>query len=167
MQDLDDVVVAYWEHYALLRLYADPSSAAAGTVHAAKVEPVDLTTCEWADRAVNAAMRGGGVDAVRTLAALAESAPSDRALCWLGAGPLEDLIRWHGIVLMDELDEALDREPRLREALSCVRLGHEHLSADTRLRDVFDPQRDEKGRLPWDPPHPPEGPAGTAIAGQN
>ena len=82
-------------------------------------------------------MRTGGVAAVNLIESLARHAPNDAALFKLGAGPLEDLVNWHGRHLAAELDAALDREPRLRLAVPMVRVGREQLESDVSFVKFF------------------------------
>ena len=74
------------------------------------------------------AMWTGGLEAVALLERLAAAAPDDLALGTLGAGAFEDLVDVHGLKLGDDLDAALQREPRLREAVRHVRSGSSSLS---------------------------------------
>jgi hypothetical protein len=85
----------------------------------------------WAYGAIDSVMRAGGPDAVRVIEMLAAGAPDTDALRKLGAGFLEDLVRWHGLALAAELGAALERQPRLRVAVSVVRVGVEQLESDS------------------------------------
>jgi hypothetical protein len=105
-------------------------------------EGYDLVVAYWhgsddAQAQVWRAMRTGGSEAVVLLERLAAAAPDDSALCGLGAGPFEDLVMWHGLPLMDDLDAALEREPRLRTAVRCVRVGVEELESDVSFRKFY------------------------------
>ena len=86
---------------------------------------------------VDHAIMAGGPDAVLLLECLAKRAPNDEALGSLGAGEMENLVRMHGFELMDELDAALSREPRLRAALYNVRVGTEELPSDVNFRPFY------------------------------
>ena len=130
-----DEVDAYWRQY--LRHYGLGS-----TPTHVRNEADDADRVLWQ---VAQDIRAGGPEAVDAVVALAAAAPTDEALSFLGAGPLEELVNWHGVSLMDELDRALDAEPRLCVALSYVRVGVETLTPETRLSDFFHPKRDEKG----------------------
>lgn len=90
-----------------------------------------------ADFATRDSIRTGGVAAVNLIESLARHAPNDAALGNLGAGPLEDLVNWHGRHLAAELDAALDREPRLRLAVPMVRVGPEQLESDVSFVKFF------------------------------
>jgi hypothetical protein len=102
----------------------------------------DLVAAYWqesddARAQVWRAMKTGTSDAVILLERLAAAAPDDSALGALGAGPFEDLVNWHGLPLMDELDAALEREPRLRTAVRYVRVGVEQLESDVSFRKFY------------------------------
>ena len=90
-----------------------------------------------AHAAIDRAMRDGGPDAVRVIEMLAAGAPDTDALLNLGAGFFEDLVRWHGLALAGELDAALEREPRLRVAVTAVRVGVERLESDASFVRFF------------------------------
>src|SRR5881409_316979 len=90
-----------------------------------------------ADVATRDSIRTGGVAAVNLIESLARHAPNDAALGNLGAGPLEDLVNWHGRHLAAELDAALDSEPRLRLAVPMVRVGPEQLESDVSFVKFF------------------------------
>ena len=86
---------------------------------------------------VDDTVRDGGGEAVALVELLAATAPDEESLGRLGAGPLEDLVRWHGVALARQLDAASGRQPRLRAALGFVRVGTEHLNAGESLADFF------------------------------
>jgi hypothetical protein len=52
------------------------------------------------------------------IVALADRAPDQDAVDLLGAGPLEDFIREHGLAYLDEIDEAATRSEKFRSALT-------------------------------------------------
>jgi hypothetical protein len=52
------------------------------------------------------------------IVALADRAPDQDALDLLGAGPLEDFIREHGLAYLDEIDDAATRSEKFRSALT-------------------------------------------------
>lgn len=125
-----DLVDAYWRQYLRARAADQPN--------AGRDEPgsgiADDEALAWE---VSRRARQGEPDAVNLLVAAAGAAPDEGALCFLGAGPLEELVNLHGVRLAKELDDALDREPRLRKAMSCVRVGVEDLDSTTRLTEFF------------------------------
>jgi hypothetical protein len=140
------LVSAYWRHYHLTTGTPVPSPPQGSNkevvIDAVALQPdADLLAAgddlwdAWIE--VDQCAKGGGPEAILLLVALAIAAPDERALCYLGAGPLEDLVTNHGSRLAEELDEVLDREPRLRAALGCVRVGFVELGPTTRLKDFF------------------------------
>jgi uncharacterized glyoxalase superfamily protein PhnB len=64
---------------------------------------------------------------------LVNSAPSDAALEYVGAGPLEDLLCEHGPKLIDRVEAAALQEPRVSRALANV-WGHNRMDAVVRER---------------------------------
>jgi len=44
----------------------------------------------------------------------------DSALCYIAAGPIEDLISFHSLAFIDRLEEFASRNPRLVKALDAV-----------------------------------------------
>ena len=65
--------------------------------------------------------REGGVPGVVDLVvALAVAAPSDDALAYLGAGPIEDLLNQHGPRLVEEVEAAAVENPSVARALLSV-----------------------------------------------
>jgi len=61
----------------------------------------------------------------RTVMVLIERAPTDAALGFVAAAPLEDLIRMHGERVIGFLERDYPRSPRLRTALTGVWTGPE------------------------------------------
>jgi hypothetical protein len=102
----------------------------------------DIAAAYWGgsdaahDRVANV-IRTGGRPAVLLLEQLATTAPDEMALGTLGAGPFEDLVRWEGLALADELDAALERQPRLRTAVRFVHVGVESLESDISFRKFY------------------------------
>lgn len=72
---------------------------------------------------VNAAVQDANPDVVDLLVALAEAATDDQALAYLGAGPVEDLIRLHGAQYLEAIDHAARTNKSFRTALRCVWYG--------------------------------------------
>jgi hypothetical protein len=66
---------------------------------------------------VGEAMEKGGPDAMALLVALADAAPNDYEMGYLGAGPIEDLLHEHRSTDVDLLDELARRDGRIRRAL--------------------------------------------------
>jgi len=101
------LVNAYWRYQAL---YENPDP----TVRR------DAARLFWAWERVNDAVLDGDAGIIELIVALADAAPNDRAACYLGCGPLEDLIRLHGADFADAIDAAARRNPRFQTALRCV-----------------------------------------------
>ena len=55
--------------------------------------------------------------------ALVATAPDEDALAYVGAGPLEDLVKAHGDELVDELESEARQDPRFDAALRGVWLS--------------------------------------------
>jgi hypothetical protein len=55
--------------------------------------------------------------------ALIEHAPSKKALAYVAAGPLEDLMHYHGNLLIDRIEQESRRSVRFRHALTGVWLS--------------------------------------------
>ena len=70
------------------------------------------------------AVEAGSGEAVNLLRKLADLAPDDAALQYLGAGPVEELARLHGNALLDEIDAAAEDE-RFRACLLNVWLAED------------------------------------------
>jgi hypothetical protein len=126
---LDNIVSAYWTHDG--RVWAALDEASALAPSAGDLDHPDARECEWAVWEVHRMATAGSTDALTVVAALAAAAPSDGALGYLGAGPLEDLVDKHGAAFMDELVIATKLNPRLEVALATVRVdGRDGFSVD-------------------------------------
>jgi len=60
-----------------------------------------------------------GVDRIQMLIALADRAPGEKALAYLGAGPIENLLVYHEPNI-DLIDEAARQHQSFRTALRCA-----------------------------------------------
>jgi hypothetical protein len=126
---VDRIVTAYWTHYG--RVWATQDEAGAVAPSAGDPDHRDASEYEWAVWEVNDMATAGSADALTLVAALAAAAPSDAALAYLGAGPLEDLVDKHGAAFIDELVVATKLNPRLEVALATVRVdGRDGFSVD-------------------------------------
>jgi hypothetical protein len=105
-----EVVAAYWRHHQLI-FSEDP------------IERADADHWFWAWEEVDEAALAASPGIVALLVALAKAAPNDQALAYLGAGPLEDLIRRHGAEFVDAIDLAAQTSESFRVALRCVWYG--------------------------------------------
>jgi hypothetical protein len=127
---LDKIVNAYWTYYG--RVYATLDEASALAPSAGDPDPRDASEYEWAVWEVIRMATAGSADALTVVAALAAAAPSDAALVYLGAGPLEDLVGMHGAAFIDELVIATKLNPRLEVAIATVRVdGRDGFSVDS------------------------------------
>ena len=79
---------------------------------------------EEVDRIVHSA---DAASAWTVLVGLVEAASGDTdALAFIGAGPLEDLVRLHAVPLLDRAEEEARRNPAFAEALRVARYpGHQ------------------------------------------
>lgn len=131
--ELGEVVEAYWEYYGQFsdgasrpeRLAADEFSWASDAVD------LSLMSDEIAERQV-------GVDRVRLLMALADRAPDQAALAYLGAGPIEELLRCHEPNI-GRFDNAAGQNERFRYALLCAWFDDHIAPADAQRLRRFGP----------------------------
>lgn len=104
---IDEIVKAYWEHYS-------------STQSSDRVLRLDAERTLWAWEAVEEEVRSPTARVLKLLLALGHEAKDDDALAYLGAGPVEDLISWHGARYLDEIDQCARSDPAFRKALSNV-----------------------------------------------
>jgi hypothetical protein len=117
-----EVVAAYWRHHQL-------------SISEDRTERADADEWFWAWEEVDEAALDASPGIVDFLVALAKAAPNDDALAYLGAGPLEDLIRRHGAEFVDAIDRAAQTSESFQVALRCVWYGADtNESIVTRLR---------------------------------
>lgn len=102
-----EVVAAYWRHRKL-------------TFSEDTTERADADEWFWAWEEVDEAALDAAPGIVELLVALAKAAPNDEALAYLGAGPLQDLIRRHGAEFVDAIDQAAQTSQSFQVALRCV-----------------------------------------------
>jgi hypothetical protein len=101
------LVAAYWRHYELAR--GDRDERLASEDHF------------WAWEEVRAAVsKGDPIEAMELVVALVDAAPDLERLCYVGAGPLEDLIGTHPDETVDAIDAQARRDERFRDALNAV-----------------------------------------------
>jgi sugar-specific transcriptional regulator TrmB len=62
----------------------------------------------------------GGTDALDLVVALIDAASSEDVIAYVGAGPLEDLLRDHADALVDQVDDLARRSSKFALALSAV-----------------------------------------------
>ncbi len=89
----DELVPTYWRHYELSNSDDRADRLAADGLF-------------WAWEKVDQAAKDGGPEIVSLLVALADAAPDDAARAYLGAGPVEDLVRLHRATLGTEIEVA-------------------------------------------------------------
>lgn len=104
----EQLAAAYWNHYALSHEANDRRGRAKATA--------SFDAWEEVERIVEA----GGLRSVELVVALADGAPGQEALAYLGAGPLETLLARHWQQVLDPLEVAIRRTPSLRRALENV-----------------------------------------------
>jgi hypothetical protein len=101
-----EVKAAYWRNYQSIHLQSQSRQSL-------DVEDPDF----WAWEYVDALWRYGDRAVLELLVDLAESAPDDGALGYLGAGPVEDLVRLFGEERIDGIEAAARQSPSFKRAL--------------------------------------------------
>lgn len=120
MQEVAALVAAYWSRYRLLlggrseRLRAEAGEG------------------EWAWDAVESAAREGRADVLSLLDALLEVPEADP--CYVGAGPLEELLCRHGARFDSAISARCRRSAAWQLAASCVWLDRQDAAPFTALR---------------------------------
>lgn len=120
---MSELVAAYWRQYQLSTSENRAERELAGQFF-------------WAWEEVQARMDDlSATEAVELLVLLAEAAPSESALGYLGAGPVEDLLVSRAVDVVDEVDAAARRNEKFRGALTAAWYD-EHVPTEiaTRLR---------------------------------
>jgi uncharacterized protein DUF6869 len=102
-----ELVVAYWRHYELTQGGRDDRLAADASVWAFE-EVHDLVS------------KGDPLEALDLIIALVDTAPGIRAVCYVGAGPLENLIAIHPEVTVEAIDAQARRHEPFQIALNSV-----------------------------------------------
>ena len=110
---------SYWRRYVLMFQGNREQRLAAGEL-------------DWADGEVREAL-GEPLKAVGLLVRLADAAPDEQALAYLGAGPIEDLLVDPSSALVDEVDQAARKNQNFRYALRCAWFD-DHVSPAVRTR---------------------------------
>ena len=75
---------------------------------------------EWAWDELERLVRNEPARALRVVIALIASAPDDATIAYVAAGPLENLLCYHGNEVIDEVERSASRDERFRRALSGV-----------------------------------------------
>lgn len=121
------LIAAYWEHYRRF-------------TSGVREDRVSADELLWASQFVDDAVSSGGAGVIELLCDLAAGAPDLRALSYLGAGPVEELLVNADTTVVDAVDAAARRVPRFRTALCCAWFD-DHLRPDDarRLRRFGEP----------------------------
>jgi hypothetical protein len=104
------LVDAYWKHYELA---ADD-----------RRQRLEAENWFWAWEEVDGAVRAPGPQTFDLLLALVHAARDDDALAYVGAGPFEDLVNWHGANFVDQIEQCARRDEAFRQALANVRISN-------------------------------------------
>jgi hypothetical protein len=106
--DTADLVTDFWEHPRRSR-------------SARRAERLSAGEFGWAYEEVEDRVRREPTEAFALLVALDDGAPDDAALAYLGAGPVEDLLRYCGsVVVFDRVAGWARRTENFRKALRCA-----------------------------------------------
>lgn len=106
--DLAALVSGYWENYRLVSSSDRTDGLRADDYH-------------WAWEEVDYRVSVNPTEVTDLLVALADEAPDDAALAYLGAGPVEDLLVYHGSdFVFDAVEGAARRNERFCKALRCA-----------------------------------------------
>jgi hypothetical protein len=108
-----DVKAAYWRNHRAVREQVQGRLAQRNPRQSDDGPDPDF----WAWEYINALWRTGDRAALDRLVDLADSAPDADDLAYLGAGPVEDLVRVFGELLIDNIEEAARRSPSFLRAL--------------------------------------------------
>jgi hypothetical protein len=101
-------VAGYWECYRR-------------ATSADRTERTSVDEYQWAFDEVDETLRFQPSAAIALLVELAEGAPDDQALAYLGAGPVEDfLLERHADDVIDQVEVAARRSAGFRSALHCA-----------------------------------------------
>jgi hypothetical protein len=103
----EELVEAFWRHYQLL-------------TSADRSERLRADEFAWAGDYVDEAVRDPVKDVVPILLALSEAATGDSELAYLGAGPIEDLLKFGNDARVAELAVAVRQNPTLARARTNV-----------------------------------------------
>ncbi len=128
VHDLPELALAYWETYAM-------------TFSGDRTDRLKGEESWWAWEEVEERVRLHPEDSIEVLTYLADTAPDDAALAYLGAGPIEDLVCYGGSdVVIDRVEGAAVRNGNFRKALRCAWFdAHVEPSVAKRLRRFGDP----------------------------
>jgi len=126
----DPAVLAdgYWEHYR----------RTTSTSRAVRLSAGDT---RWAWDEVEDRVRSEPEAMIAILVAIADAAPDDDALAYLGAGPVEDLIVRSGSdIVIDRIEGAARRSDNFRKAVCCAWFDDDTSgTVRDRLRELGEP----------------------------
>jgi hypothetical protein len=111
-----EVKVAYWRNHRAVSLQVRARVAPTDPLRPDSGPDADF----WAWEHVEAVWRTGDRAALDRLVDLADSAPDDEDLAYLGAGPVEDLVRVFGELLIEDIEDAAKRSPSFLRALQSM-----------------------------------------------
>ncbi len=123
MTEVAVVVSAYWGHYRLT------------TGDRAERLRAESGDHDWAWDVVENAARDGRPDVLALFDALLAAADADP--CYLGAGPLEELLIHHGAAFDQAVADRCRRSDVWRAALSCVWIGEDEARALVTLQPLL------------------------------
>jgi hypothetical protein len=106
------VKAAYWRHHRAMK----------SQVARREAPPPDMAQFPdfWAWEYVHDLCGSGPSAALDRLINLAESAPDNEGLAYLGAGPVEDLVSGYRGLLIDDIEEGASRSPSFLHALQAM-----------------------------------------------
>jgi hypothetical protein len=122
VRSVEELARSYWEYWRL----------ATSSVNAERRSANEYL---WAPEEVTELVRERAEDRVGVLIAIADAAPSDAALGFLGAGPIENMI--HPSTpdyVIDQIEAAAEANGRFRTALRSAEFDDERISPEVRAR---------------------------------
>lgn len=122
---MEEFVAGWWEHARMAKGTRDERK---------RLETGDVVFADAGWYGVDERIRRGGEDALRVVAALLGRAPDEDAVALVAAGPLEDLLNWHGDALVNEVERLARQDFRFRRALAGVCLADRALDSVVEAR---------------------------------
>lgn len=121
----EELVAGWWEHARL---------AQGSREERKRLEAGEEALADAGWDGVHERVQRGGVEAVELVAALLRRAPDEDGVALVAAGPLEDLLHWHGDELVDQVARLAGQDPRFARALAGVWLSEGALTAQVTAR---------------------------------
>lgn len=118
------LIDAWWEAYRLSQ---------GGRAERKALELGQPASAVAAEDRVREIVDEGGQEAIELLAALAHATSDDSELAYLGAGPIEDLARFHGVSAAAQLAEAARLDPHFARAVARMWIPADLASAGKEL----------------------------------